>query len=242
MKQSRRLCAAAFLAAGVASRPLASQPQQPVRRDGFYTSNGVEQPPRRVSGPPVEYPAALLRRHIEGRVEVAAIIDTAGRVEPRSVEVLSTPDSGLIEPVTAMMLASQFTPGRVKGVTVRVMVQMAVDVRPPHLSATVLVGRARDQVAAGRPDSSLTLLDIALDSAVTHATAGERAYALLVRGIAQSRAGHDSASRADLDDGVALVRSLIARGVDLAPFLRRLADSVRLARRAQAPPRKPRIP
>jgi TonB family protein len=231
----RPIRVAALLAGGATSFGSTGQSQQPVRREGYYVSNDVDESPRRVSAPPIDYPPSLLRRHAQGKVEVAAIIDTVGRVEPASVEVLATPDSALIGPVKQMMLASQFSPGRLKGVTVRVMVQMAVDVRPPRLSATQLVARARAQLAAGRPDSALDLLDIALDSALTHPTAGERAYALLVRGIAESRAGQDSASRADVGDGVALVQSLTARGADLAPFLRRLADSVRLARRATGP-------
>ncbi len=202
----------------------------------FYASGSVDEPPRRVSGPPVDYPPGLLRRHPRGLVRVAAIIDTTGRAEPASVEVLSTPDSGLIEPVKQMMLASQFSAGRLKGAAVRVMVQMGVDVRPPRLSAAELVGTARRQVGAGRPDSALALLEIALDSELTHPTDGERAYGLLVRGIAASRAGQDSAARADLGNGLTLYQSLIARGVDLAPFVRRLADSVRLSRRGGKPP------
>jgi TonB family protein len=209
--------------------------QAPLRRRWFYASGSVDEPPRRLSGPPVDYPRRLLRRHVQGFVQVAAIIDTAGRAEPASVEVLSTPDSGLNEPVKQMMLASQFSPGRLKGTAVRVMVQMGVDVLPPRLSATELVGSARAQLAARRPDSALTLLEIALDSALTHPTDGERVYALLVRGVASSRAGRDSAGRIDLGEGLALYQSLTARGVDLAPFLRRLADSVRLARRASNP-------
>src|SRR5882762_2777806 len=194
----------------------------------FYTSGSVDEPPRRVSGPPVDYPPGLLRRHPQGLVRVAAIIDTTGRAEPASVEVLSTPDSGLIEPVKQMMLASQFSAGRLKGAAVRVMVQMGVDVRPPRLSAAELVGTARRQVGAGRPDSALA-------SELTHPTEGERAYGLLVRGIAASRAGQDSAARADLGNGLTLYQSLIARGVDLAPVVRRLADSVRLSRRSAKP-------
>src|SRR5947208_1425805 len=206
--------------------------QAAVRRGFVYVAGRVDESPRRLSGPPVDYPRALLRRHVQGLVQVAAVVDTAGRIEPGSLEVLSTPDSGLIEPVKQMMLASQFSAGRLKGTAVRVMVQMAVDVRPPRLSATELVGSARAQLAAGRPDSALGLLEIALDSALTHPTDGERVYALLVRGVAESRAGRDSTARADLGEGLALYQSLTARGVDLAPFLRRLADSVRLARRA----------
>ena len=59
--------------------------------------------------------------HPAGLVRVAAIVDTSGRVEPHSVEGLSTPDSLLYEPVRQMLLESQFSPGRLKGVTVRVM-------------------------------------------------------------------------------------------------------------------------
>ena len=197
----------------------------------FYASGSVDEPPRRLSGPPVEYPRALLVRHVQGVVRVAAIVDTSGRVEPASVEVLSTPDSGLNDAVTQMMLASQFSAGRLKGAAVRVMVQLGVDVHPPRLSATELVGSARAQLAARRPDSALALLELALDTSLAHPTDGELVYALLVRGVAASRAGRDSAARADLGAGLARYQSLIARGVDLAPFLRRLADSVRLARR-----------
>jgi len=208
------------------------QEKQAAARSAFvYVSGSVDESPRRLSGPPVDYPRGLLLRHVQGRVEVEAIVDTTGRVEPPSVKVLSTPDSGLNEAVTQMMLASQFSVGRFKGATVRVLVQMAIDVRPPRLSATELVGSARAQLAARRPDSALTLLALALDTSLTHPTDGERAYALLVRGVAASRARRDSASRADLGEGLALYQSLTARGVDLAPFLRRLADSVRLARR-----------
>jgi TonB family protein len=207
-----------------------------VRSGLVYVSGSVDESPRRLSGPPVDYPRSLLLRHVQGRVQLAAIVDTTGRVEPPSVKVLSTPDSGLNEAVKQMMLASQFSVGRFRGNAVRVMVEMAVEVRPPRLSATELVGSARAQLAARRPDSALTLLEIALDTSLTHPTDGERVYALLVRGIAASRAGRDSAGRADLGGGLALYQSLTARGVDLAPFLRRLADSVRLARRGSNAP------
>ena len=207
-----------------------------VRRKAVYVSGDVDDPPRRLVGPPVDYPPALWRRHVQGFVEVAAVIDTTGRPEASTVEVLSTPDSALIGPVKQMMLASQFSPGHRKGAAVRVMVQMDVDVRPPRLSATALVGNARAELAAGHPDSAERVLEIALDTVLTHPTDGERAYGLLVRGIAATRAGRDSAARVDLEGGVALYQALTARGVDLAPFLRRLADSVRLARRATTPP------
>src|SRR5207249_7612491 len=157
-------------------------------------------------------PRGLLRRHVQGFVQIAAIIDTTGHAEPASLEVLSTPDSGLVEPVKQMMMASRFSPGRLKRAAVRVMVQMAVDVRPPRLSATELVSSARSQLAANRPDSALAELALALDTALTRPTEGERVYALLVRGVAASRTGRDSAGRADLAEGLALYQTLTARG------------------------------
>jgi TonB family protein len=74
-----------------------------------------------------------------------------------------------------------------------------------------------------------------LDTALTHPTDGERAYALLVRGLV-GRSSRDSAARVDLRDGLALYQGLRARGVDLAPFLRRLADSVRASASRPKPP------
>src|SRR5213596_2096354 len=205
---------------------LFQQEQQAAGRiHGFYVSKDVDESPRRLSGPSVAYPRSLLRRHVQGFVQIAVIIDTTGHAEPASLEVLSTPDSGLIEPVKQMMVASRFSPGRLKRVAVRVMVQMAVDVRPPRFSATELVSSARSHLGANRPDSALA-----------QPTDGERVYALLVRGVAASRTGRDSAGRADLAEGLARYQTLSARGVDLAPFLRRLADSVRLSGRGAKPP------
>jgi hypothetical protein len=93
-----------------------------VSRGYVYLAGHVDEPPRRLSGPPVAYPPRLLSRHVRGLVEVSAIVDTAGRVEQTWLEVLSTPDSELIDPVKEMILASRFSPGRLKGSTVRVMI------------------------------------------------------------------------------------------------------------------------
>ncbi|HYK81560.1 MAG TPA: energy transducer TonB [Gemmatimonadales bacterium] len=202
-----------------------------------FLASHVDEPPRRLIGPPVAYPPRLLSRHVQGRVTVAAIIDTAGRVEPASLEILATPDSGLIEPVRQMMLASQFSRGRLKGAFVRVMVQLGIEVRLPRLSATDLTTAARGALRTGRADSALALTSLALDTTLTHPTDAERAYALLVRGMADARLRHDSAAHAEIAAGEALAQALAARNVDLAPVLRRLVDSLRpsAATAARAP-------
>jgi len=79
------------------------------------------------------------------------------------------------------------------------------------------------------------LVSEALDPA-TSATPGERVYALFVQGLAFKAKGRDSLASVAFDEGTAGYRDLLARGVDLAPFLRRLADSVRMSRRRPTAP------
>ena len=197
-----------------------------------YALLDVEQKPVRLTGPPIAYPLALRQRHVEGQALVTATVDTLGRVEDGSIKVLETPDSGFIEPLKGMLAASTYAPGRVRGRPVRTELFLPIDlkVNEPPPSPTQLVTAAREQLAARRPDSALTLTREALDTA-THPTAGERVYALLVQGLAWRAANNDSLAEADFQAGLAGYRDLTVRGVDLAPVLRRLADSVRFARR-----------
>ncbi len=109
---------------------------------------------------------------------------------------------------------------------------------PPPPTATVLAGQARDALRARHADSALALLADAMDTA-THATEGEQMYVLVVRSMARAADKRDSAARADLDSALALKRDLTAQHVDVAPFLLRLADSVRFARRGVTPSRGP---
>jgi hypothetical protein len=197
---------------------------------GVYLANGVDEKPRRVSGPPVEYPPHFPRARATGTALVSVVVDTLGRVEPGSVQVQQTPDSGLIEPLKRMVLASLYTPGRLRGQAVRTLVGLSIQLSPPPLpNPTELVTAARNRLAAGQADSALSLLRVALDSA-SHPRDGERVYALLTRGLAWSARGRDSLSSQDFTEGLRLYGDLMRRGVDLAPFLRRLADSVRLRR------------
>jgi TonB family protein len=200
------------------------------RSSSVYLANGVDEKPRRVSGPPVEYPPHFPHGRATGTVLVSVVVDTLGRVEPGSVQVIQTPDSTLIEPLKRMVLASQYTPGRLRGQAVRTFVGLSIQLSPPPLpNPTELVTAARSRLDARQADSALSLLRVALDSA-THPSDGERAYALLTRGIAWSAMGRDGQANLDFADALRLYGGLTRRGVVLAPFLRRLADSVRLSR------------
>jgi TonB family protein len=187
------------------------------------------------SGPPIEYPPELRRRRVSGHALVRAVIDTLGRADALSLLVLESPDSAFDEPLRRMMLAAQFTPAQRKGHPVQSQVSLGFTLNPPAPeNPTRLITTAREQLRLHRADSALALLDQALDSANT-ATPGERVYALLVQGLALRQKGRDSLAAVSFDAGVVGYRDLTARGTDLAPFLKRLADSVRLSRRAPQP-------
>jgi len=202
-----------------------------------YSGLGLEQPPKRLAGPAIVYPPDLRRRGVSGRATVSIVIDTLGNVEPASLQIMETPDADFVAPLTRMMLATTFTPGRTGGHPVRSSVILSIELTPPAappMSATQLSSAARTQLAARRPDSALALVTTALDPA-TSATPGERVYALLVQGLVLKKLGKESLASAAFDSATAGYRDLTARGVDLAPFLRRLADSVRMSRRRSSP-------
>ena len=196
-------------------------------------ASALDRQPTWSSGPALVYPPALRRRGVSGPALVRAVVDTLGRIQAQSIEVLDAPDSAFHEPLKAMMRATTFKPGMIQGRPVLTYATLSLSITPPRRPPTMqLITRAREQ-ARSQPDTALALLAEALDSAAG-ATPGERVYALLVQGIALHRKGADSLSRLSLEAGIAGYRDLTARGVDLAPFLRRLADSVRLSRRGPA--------
>lgn len=201
-----------------------------------YAAGELDEPAAWHSGPPLAYPPDLRRRHVGGQAVVIAVIDTLGRVEAESFRVLDTPDSGFVEPLRRMMLAASFTPGRAKGQLVRSRLDLQLTLTPPPpRSPTALVGAARDQLRAHRADSALALTGDALDS-FNNATPGERVYAELVQGLAYRATKQDSLAEHSFTAGLAGYRDLTAQGVDLAPFLKRLADSIRISRRGATPP------
>ena len=87
--------------------------------------------------------------------------------------------------------------------------------------------RARAQLRQHRADSALALLADALDSA-NHASPAICVYAQLVQGMAWRAKGRDSLATATFSAALAGYRDLTTHGVDLAPVLRSLADTVRL--------------
>jgi len=86
----------------------------------------VDQAPTLEAAAEAVYPPGVSGARPDVHVLVEAVIDTAGRAEPRSLRIVSTPDPAFARPATAYVLGAQFRPGQVAGRKVRVL--MTVDV------------------------------------------------------------------------------------------------------------------
>ncbi len=83
--------------------------------------------PRVVAGPRLEYPWRLRNDGVQGRVTVAAVIDTVGRVERGSVKIVSSPHQDFSREALHYAQNARFEPGRVRGQAVRVCILMPID-------------------------------------------------------------------------------------------------------------------
>ena len=101
----------------------------PVRMDEIYqaaTNLPGFEPAMVLSQPTPEYPAALASVGIEGRVEVQFVVDTTGRVEPSSIEVVKSTQSGFEGAARKAITGSLFRPARLSNVPVRQLTMQAI--------------------------------------------------------------------------------------------------------------------
>ena len=195
-----------------------------------YLPGQVDQIPRRLSGPSLDYPPNVLKMGDGERVLIEAVIDTTGRIEPPTFKIVQTVDSAMNASVRATMLATIYSPAMLKGHPVPFMGRIWLVLHSPtSVNATALISQAR-RLPRGSADSALRLLTEALDTS-THPSDGERAYGLLERGVVETNAGRTESAALDVKRGLDLWRLEHARGIELAPFLNDLADSIRLAGR-----------
>lgn len=88
--------------------------------DGVYSEALVEERPALLSAPPPHYPNLLRQARIQGRVLLRAIVDTTGRAEPGSIEVVTSPDPGFDASARDWLRQATFRPARSDGKAVRV--------------------------------------------------------------------------------------------------------------------------
>jgi len=94
--------------------------------DLVWSIGAVDEKPERLSSPLPAYPPLLMQAGIEGVVMVLVVIDTMGRVEPRSLMITQTANPGFNDSAKQTVLKSLFRPARVHGKAVRVMIQVPV--------------------------------------------------------------------------------------------------------------------
>lgn len=101
----------------------------PPSGDQVYSTLEVDEPPVRLSAPPIDrdYPNLLRQAGITGRVIIEAVIDTTGKAEITSIEVVQTPHPGFNEAAKRWMTRALFRPARKGGKAVRVLVRQAID-------------------------------------------------------------------------------------------------------------------
>ncbi|HET9385706.1 MAG TPA: tetratricopeptide repeat protein [Gemmatimonadales bacterium] len=193
----------------------------------------LDQPARWTTRPDFVYPGGPAPRRPSGEAIVRVIVDTAGRVDARHFELIAIPDSAFIAPLQQMIAGVAFSPARIAGKPVRSLLYYRIDIVPPAPCDPIrLIERARAELRAGRPDGALTHLEEAVDS-VNRATPAIRVYAELVQGIAWQAKGDRARATSTFDAALTRFDQLRMQGVDFAPFLRSLADSIRLTARRE---------
>jgi TonB family protein len=198
-----------------------------------FRSWDLDQPARWMTRPEFVYPRGPSPRRPAGEAIVRVIVDTSGRVDDSNIEIIAIPDSVFREPLRQMMTAVAFTPARIAGKPVRSLLYYRVDIVPPAPRDPIhLIELARAELQAGRVDGALTHLADAVDS-VNRATPAIRVYAELVEGMAWQTKGDRMRAASTFDAALAHFDDLRMAGVDFAPFLRSLADSIRLTARRE---------
>jgi len=98
----------------------------PVDLAQVFNEAVVDEPPERISSPPLEYPRMMQQAGVEGMVVLQGVVDTAGRIEPNSIEVVSSTNRAFEGPAKNLLRRSLFRPGRVRGQPVRVLIQLPI--------------------------------------------------------------------------------------------------------------------
>ena len=101
----------------------------PPSANQVFSTGEVDQVPALVSAPPLDrdYPSLLRNAGITGRVVIQAVIDTTGRAEPASIQVIQTAHPGFNDAAKRWFGKALFRPAKKNGQPVRVLVTQALD-------------------------------------------------------------------------------------------------------------------
>lgn len=76
---------------------------------------------------------------IAGRVTAVVVVDTSGRIDPRSIQILASPSPAFSASARAMLLSQRYSIGRVRGKPVKVLMQQDIRFRPGTVACATVV-------------------------------------------------------------------------------------------------------
>ena len=109
------------------SQAFAAQNLSPLNAVARADSIPVPDQPRVLSAPPIAYPEVLRRQGFQGIVQLHAVVDTLGRVDPKNIVILSADDSLFARAARTMIAGARFRPGRLHGHPVAVVITLPVN-------------------------------------------------------------------------------------------------------------------
>lgn len=98
----------------------------PTDLQAVFVEAVVDEPPIRLSSPPLQYPPLLRDAGIEGSVVIEVVIGIDGHPEPESLRIVSSSNKAFERPARDVVLGSVFRPGRMRGQPVRVLVRQPI--------------------------------------------------------------------------------------------------------------------
>ena len=98
---------------------------------GVYSEDSVTERPQLLSRPEPRYPDSLRTAGTFGGAVVVAIVDSTGHVDSASVRVVFISHPGFEAPAREAVLASSYSPGRLNGRAVPVMLLIQLKWIPP---------------------------------------------------------------------------------------------------------------
>jgi TonB family protein len=111
---------------GIASGIEGGTGDVPTDLQAVFVEALVDEPPIRLSSPPLNYPPLLRDAGIEGSVVYEVVIGIDGHPEAESLRLLSSSNKAFERPARDVILGSVFRPGRMRGQPVRVLVRQPI--------------------------------------------------------------------------------------------------------------------
>ncbi len=127
------VCTLSVLLGSSCSRPAAQvgPGNAPERVDGYvFLEFELDHPPELLTTPRPNYPEKLRPRGLEGVVTLEFVLDTLGRAEPGTFKTVSATNPAFIEPARNYILGMVFSPGKLYGKAIRVLMARQVTFSP----------------------------------------------------------------------------------------------------------------